>query len=115
MPRNVVELRSFPGGLVGRGVGRPLRRVRLSRFRFPTANRQPLPPLMGRAAIAMAAVRRIAYAEPGKITDHPEVRPPTAVMAITALPRGRLCRDAVPTLPLASHLSGSPVFPTANR
>ena len=70
---------------------------------------------MGRAAIAMAAVRRIAYAEPGKITDHPEVRPPTAVMAITALPRGRLCRDAVPTLPLASHPSSSPVFPIANR
>ena len=37
----------------------------------------------------MAAVRGRACVEPGKITDHPNVRPPTDVMAITSLPRCR--------------------------
>jgi hypothetical protein len=37
----------------------------------------------------MAAVSGRACVEPGKITDHPNVRPPTDVMAITSLPRCR--------------------------
>ena len=32
---------------------------------------------MGRAAIAMAAVRSGTYAEPGQLSDHSKVRPPT--------------------------------------
>ena len=38
------------------------------------------------AVIAMAAVRKGARAEPGKVTDHSKIRPPTDVMAITPLP-----------------------------
>ena len=41
---------------------------------------------MGRAAIAMAAVRIRARVEPGKVTDLSDIRPPTDVMAITSLP-----------------------------
>ena len=67
----------------------------------------------------MTAVRRGMWGEPGKVTDHPDIRPPTDVMAITSLPRTipppemkstrvargaapdsrKLGRDAVPTLP----------------
>jgi len=43
--------------------------------------------LMGRAVIAMTAVRNRARVEPGKVTDLSDVRPPTDVMAITSLPR----------------------------
>ena len=57
---------------------------------------------LGRAAIAMAAVRRRACREPGKITDHPDVRPPTDVMAITSLPRA-LGRGVAPPLPGVHH------------
>ena len=42
---------------------------------------------LGRAAIAMAAVRRRTRHEPGKVTDYTGVRPPTDVMVITSLPR----------------------------
>ena len=42
--------------------------------------------LMGRAVIAMTAVRNRARVEPGKVTDLSDVRPPTDVMAITSLP-----------------------------
>ena len=78
-----------------------------SPFERPTANRQPLTPVTGRAVIAMTAVRRRACREPARNTDHSDVRPPTDVMAITSLPGVhyaanagiRLCRDAVPTLP----------------
>ena len=42
---------------------------------------------MGRAVIAMTAVRRGTCVEPGKVTDHPDIRPPTDVMAITSLPQ----------------------------
>jgi hypothetical protein len=41
---------------------------------------------LGRAVIAMTAVRSGMCDEPGKVTDHPYVRPPTDVMAITSLP-----------------------------
>jgi hypothetical protein len=34
----------------------------------------------------MAAVRRGMCDEPGKVSDHTDVRPPTDVMAITSLP-----------------------------
>ena len=44
---------------------------------------------MGRAAIAMAAVRLGTCAEPGKITGHRDLRPPTDVMVITSLPARR--------------------------
>ena len=41
---------------------------------------------MGRAVIAMTAVRIDARVEPGKVTDLTSIRPPTDVMAITSLP-----------------------------
>ena len=41
---------------------------------------------LGRAVIAMTAVRIRARVVPGKVTDHPDIRPPTDVMAITSLP-----------------------------
>ena len=41
---------------------------------------------MGRAAIAMAAVRIRACHEPGEIFDRSKLCPPTDVMAITSLP-----------------------------
>jgi hypothetical protein len=43
---------------------------------------------MGRAAIAMAAVRGLSCVVPGRLADPIDVRPPTDVMAITSLPRG---------------------------
>ena len=41
---------------------------------------------LGRAVIAMTAVRIRRYVEPGKVTDPFDIRPPTDVMAITSLP-----------------------------
>ena len=41
---------------------------------------------LGRAVIAMTAVRIGARVEPGKVTDPFDIRPPTDVMAITSLP-----------------------------
>ena len=41
---------------------------------------------MGRAVIAMTAVRIRARVEPGKVTGQSDIRPPTDVMAITSLP-----------------------------
>ena len=41
---------------------------------------------LGRAAIAMAAVRIRACHEPGEIFDRSKLCPPTDVMAITSLP-----------------------------
>ncbi len=41
---------------------------------------------MGRAVIAMTAVRIRGRVEPGKVTDQSDIRPPTDVMAITSLP-----------------------------
>ena len=55
-----------------------------------SASRQPLPPEMGRAAIAMAAVRRGTCDESGGISDRSKLRPPTDVMAITSLPIAHL-------------------------
>jgi len=46
---------------------------------------------MGRAAIAMAAVRIGACHKSGQITDHSKLRPPTDVMAITSLPKATNC------------------------
>ena len=45
--------------------------------------------IMGRTVIAMIGVRIGARDEPGKATDHPDIRPPTDVMAITSLPYSR--------------------------
>ena len=42
---------------------------------------------MGRAVIAITAVRVRPRVEPGKVTDLSDIRPPTDVMAITSLPR----------------------------
>ena len=42
---------------------------------------------MGRAVIAMAAVRVRTCVEPGKVTDLSDLCPPTDVMAITPHPR----------------------------
>ena len=50
-------------------------------------SRQSLPPDMGRAVIAMTAVRIGAHVEPGRVTDLSDLRPPTDVMAITSLPQ----------------------------
>jgi hypothetical protein len=41
---------------------------------------------MGRAVIAMTAVRIDTLVQAGKVTDQPDIRPPTDVMAITSLP-----------------------------
>ena len=40
---------------------------------------------MGRAVIAMTAVRSGIFIEPGKVTDHSGIRPPTDVMSITSI------------------------------
>ena len=53
---------------------------------------------MGRAVIAMTAVRIDARVEPGKVTDLTSIRPPTDVMAITSLPYA-LTRHLHPGLP----------------
>ena len=42
---------------------------------------------LGRAVIAMTAVRIRGCVQPGKFTDHSDIHPPTDVMAITSLPR----------------------------
>ena len=42
---------------------------------------------LGRAVIAMAAVRIRTCDEPGEIIDRSDIRPPTDVMAITSLPK----------------------------
>jgi hypothetical protein len=42
---------------------------------------------LGRAVIAMTAVRIRACVEQGKVTDLSDIRPPTDVMAITSLPQ----------------------------
>ncbi len=57
---------------------------------------------MGRAVIAMTAVRRRAFHDPGKVIVHFDVRPPTDVMAITSLPRA-LGRGVAPPLPGVHH------------
>ena len=44
-------------------------------------------PIMGRAVIAMTAVRRGVAVEPGKTTGRSVGCPPTDVMAITSLPQ----------------------------
>ena len=49
----------------------------------------------------MTAVRGGMYDEPGKVTDHPHVRPPTDVMAITSLPR---CTRHLPPGAATRHL-----------
>jgi len=51
---------------------------------------------MGRAVIAMTAVRIRTCVELGKVTDQSDHRPPTDVMAITSLPRfprARSCNE----------------------
>jgi hypothetical protein len=63
---------------------------------------------MGRAVIAMTAVRILTCVEPGRATDLSDVRPPTDVMAITSLPMA----------PADHPVSGLPLIvnpPTANR
>ena len=47
---------------------------------------------MSRAVIAMAAVRLGACHQPGKITGHTDLFPPTDVMVITSLP---WCQNSV--------------------
>ena len=42
--------------------------------------------IMGRTVIAMTAVRIGTLVQAGKVTDQPDIRPPTDVMAITSLP-----------------------------
>jgi hypothetical protein len=42
--------------------------------------------VLGRAVIAMTAVRIGALVQAGKVTDLSDIRPPTDVMAITSLP-----------------------------
>ena len=56
---------------------------------------------LGRAAIAIAAARDRRWGVVGSWLGSKTsyLRPRTDVMAITSLPKGRLCRDAVPTLP----------------
>ena len=44
---------------------------------------------MGRAVIAMTAVRIGTLVQEGKVTDQPDIRLPTDVMAITSLPYAR--------------------------
>jgi hypothetical protein len=44
---------------------------------------------MGRAAIAMAAVRRCTCDEPGKITDYTKLRPPTDATQWRPYPKAR--------------------------
>ncbi len=44
---------------------------------------------MGRAVIAMTAVSIGTLVQAGKVTDQPDIRPPTDVMAITSLPYAR--------------------------
>jgi hypothetical protein len=44
---------------------------------------------LGRAVIAMTAVRIGTRVEQGKVTDPFDIRPPTDVMAITSLPHAR--------------------------
>jgi hypothetical protein len=41
---------------------------------------------LGRAVIAMTAVRIREHVLPGKVTYHSDIRPPTDVMAISSLP-----------------------------
>ena len=45
--------------------------------------------IMGRAVIAMTAVRIGSLVQAGKVTDQPDIRPPTDVIAITSLPYAR--------------------------
>ncbi len=44
---------------------------------------------MGRAVIAMTAVRIGTLVQAGKVTNQTDIRPPTDVMAITSLPYAR--------------------------
>ena len=56
--------------------------------RPPPIIRSPFEPFaFGRAAIAMAAVRRSSCESPGIVFDPSHVGPPTDVMAITSLPK----------------------------
>ena len=82
-----------------------------SGFRFPF---ELCIPALGRAAIAMAAVRSSARVEPGKFTDHSKIHPPTDVMAITSLPDPtRAARGAAPTPRHADAMSSHPYLLTA--
>ena len=62
---------------------------------------------LGRAVIAMTAVRIGARGEPGKVTDLSVIRPPTDVMAITSLPHTP-ANHPVSGFPLRFHLSPPP-------
>ena len=46
----------------------------------------------------MTAVRSGMSVEPGKVTGHPDIRPPTDVMAITSLPQdsSATCHPGLP-------------------
>jgi len=67
---------------------------------------------MGRAVIAMTAVRQGTCVSPIKITDHSDARPPMDAMGITALPRCSYVVTRSRPYPLPQP---SDVFPTANR
>ena len=54
--------------------------------------------VMGRAVIAMTAVRRDACDEPGRNTDHPDVRPPTDATQSRPYQRGGAARVHVGTV-----------------
>ena len=55
----------------------------------------------------MASVGGRSLNGPKTVPGGPRIPLRTAAMAMTALPRCRLCRDAVPTLPKASSIQSS--------
>ena len=65
---------------------------------------------LGRAVIAMTAVRIGAHVEPGKVTDSFDIRTPTDVMVITSLPHDP-ANHPVSGFPLSAH----PFLPPATR
>jgi hypothetical protein len=58
---------------------------------------------LGRAVIAMTAVRIGAHVEPGKVTDSFDIRTPTDVMVITSLPHDP-ANHPVSGFPLSANL-----------
>ena len=70
---------------------------------------------MGRAVIAMTAVRIGARIEPDKVSDLSDIRPPTDAMAIMSLPHAQ-ANHPVSGFPLSAHPSHpSPGAATSHR
>jgi hypothetical protein len=65
--------------------------------------------VLGRAVIAMTAVRIGALVQAGKVTDLSDIRPPTDVMAITSLPHAPP-NHPVSGFPLSVHASSSAIY-----